>query len=133
MPDPFPRAKIIPDFSGNACQGHTPEDQEKLWDAANRLVNARGLAVRLTGWLSQHVQSAAGGLDALGHRALGAAWDAFAARTSNLPFAAILSGRQTLKIGEIGAARLIAAVVVWLAVIWAHPLAFGVSPLPWSG
>ena len=75
MPDPFPRAKIIPDFSGNACQGHTPEDQEKLWDAANRLVNARGLAVRLTGWLSQHVQSAAGGLDALGHRVLGAAWD----------------------------------------------------------
>ncbi len=75
MPAPSSRTKITPDFSGNACQGHTPENQEKLWDAANRLVNARGLAIRMTGWLSQHVQNAAGGLESLGHRALGAAWD----------------------------------------------------------
>ena len=75
MSDLFRRSRTAPDFSGNACQGHSQEDRDKLWDAANRLVNARSMAVRVTAWLSTHIQGAAGGLDAIGHRVFGAAWD----------------------------------------------------------
>ena len=75
MPDLFRRAKTQPDFSSNACQSHSPEDQQKLWDAANRLVHARTTAVRLTAWLSNHIMGAAGGLEAIGHRLFGVAWN----------------------------------------------------------
>ena len=104
-----------------------------IWAFGHLLVSGNLAGLLLFGSMLLLAVLGTSSIDAKRKLALGAAWDAFAARTSNLPFAAILSGRQTLKIGEIGAARVIAAVVVWLAVIWAHPLAFGVSPLPWSG
>jgi uncharacterized membrane protein len=69
-------------------------------------------------------------IDAKRRRALGEKWDAFAARTSAIPFAAIVQGRQSLKIGEIGWWRLALAVIVWAALVWVHPYAFGASPLP---
>ena len=71
-----------------------------------------------------------GSIDAKRRRALGEAWDAFAAKTSAVPFAAIATGRQSLSIGEIGWWRLGMAVIVWGALVFAHPLLFGVSPLP---
>lgn len=68
-------------------------------------------------------------IDAKRRKALGAKWDAFAAQTSNVPFGAVLSGRQKLSLGEIGWWRLALAVAIWAALLWAHPLLFGVSPL----
>jgi uncharacterized membrane protein len=56
-------------------------------------------------------------------------WPAFAAVTSNLPFAAIVGGRQRLSLAEIGWWRLGLAVVVWALVLWLHPWLFGVDPL----
>lgn len=57
----------------------------------------------------------------------GAAWNGFVARTSNVPFGAIASGRQTLNIGEIGLGRLVAALVVFLFLLGAHQHIFGES------
>ena len=71
-------------------------------------------------------------IDGKRRRKLGAAWDGFAAQTSGAPFAAIATGRQTLKLGEIGWWRLGVAVIVWGALVFAHPMLFGVSPLPGS-
>lgn len=68
-------------------------------------------------------------IDAKRRKALGAKWDAFAAQTSNVPFGAILTGRQKLSLGEIGWWRLLLAVAIWAALLWAHPMLFGVSPL----
>ncbi len=68
-------------------------------------------------------------IDAKRKKALGAKWDAFAAQTSNIPFGAVLSGRQKLSLGEIGWWRLALAVAIWAALLWAHPMLFGVSPL----
>jgi len=67
-------------------------------------------------------------IDAKRRKALGARYDAFVAQTSNIPFAAILAGRQKLSLGEIGWWRLLLAVMVWAALIWAHPMLFGVDP-----
>ena len=61
---------------------------------------------------------------------LGPTWEAFAGQTSNVPFAAILSGRQKLSLGEIGWWRILLGVVVWAALAWGHPYMFGVAALP---
>src|SRR6185312_5162976 len=62
-------------------------------DAAGIILFAGMLALALFGTVS---------IDAKRKRALGKSWDAFAAQTSNVPFAAIAAGRQRLDIGEIG-------------------------------
>ena len=67
-------------------------------------------------------------IDAKRRRKLGAAWDGFAARTSNLPFAALASGRAKLKWREILDWRLAVAVVLYLALLFGHQSLMGVSP-----
>ena len=68
-------------------------------------------------------------LDAKKARQHGKRWKRFAADTSNLPFRAILEGRQELALGEIGAWRIALAVALFVTVLLAHPRLFGVSPL----
>jgi hypothetical protein len=80
MTDPYSQAKSVPDLADNACTGLTEADRRALWDAANRLVNARGLAVSLTASLSKTVLGVAGRLDGAGHRVFGSAWDGIEAR-----------------------------------------------------
>ncbi len=69
-------------------------------------------------------------IDAKRKRAFGPKWERFAAVTSNVPFAAILSGRNTLRFGEIGAWQFAAAGATWGAMLAAHPWLFGVPALP---
>jgi len=69
-------------------------------------------------------------IDAKRRRVFGAKWQRFAAATSNVPFAAIAAGRNTLRLGEIGAWRFAAAVGVWAVLLAAHPWLFGVPALP---
>ncbi len=57
-------------------------------------------------------------------------WGVFLQRTSNLPFQAILQGRQKFVPGEIGLARLTAALALYVALAWAHPRLFGVPVVP---
>jgi uncharacterized membrane protein len=90
-------------------------------DLASLVLFGSILALSIFGTLS---------IDAKRKRALGATWDAFAAQTSNVPFGAIASGRQSLKIGEIGWWRLALAVALWAGMIALHPIAFGVKALP---
>jgi len=59
---------------------------------------------------------------------MGADWDHFAAKTSLIPFGAILTGRNKLSLGEIGIVRLAAAVIVFGLVFWGHPWLFGATP-----
>ena len=62
--------------------------------------------------------------------ALGESWRSFAAQTSIIPFAAILTGRSRLALGEIGWWRPAIAVLAYAAVLHLHRWLFGVSPLP---
>ena len=59
----------------------------------------------------------------------GADWQRFADASSNLPFAAILAGRQRLVLAEIGWWRIALALVIYVALLAAHPWLFGASPL----
>jgi uncharacterized membrane protein len=69
-------------------------------------------------------------LEAKKRRRHGAEWRAFAAVTSNVPFQAILEGRQRLVWSELGWWRVALAVALFGLVLWGHRWAFGVSPLP---
>jgi uncharacterized membrane protein len=69
-------------------------------------------------------------IDAKLRRRLGPAWEAFAAKTSNIPFAAVLAGRNTLNIGESLGWRFWLALLLFLIVLFAHSRLFGVSPFP---
>jgi uncharacterized membrane protein len=58
----------------------------------------------------------------------GAQWQEFAAASSNLPFAAILAGRQHLVLSEIGWRRVGAALALYVVLLAVHPWLFGLSP-----
>jgi uncharacterized membrane protein len=67
-------------------------------------------------------------IDAKRRRKLGPAWDGFAAQTSNVPFAAILSGRNTFRAGEYFDWRFAVAALLFVALLFGHVYIFGVSP-----
>jgi uncharacterized membrane protein len=69
-------------------------------------------------------------IDAKRARKMGAEWAAFAGKTSNVPFAAILAGRNSLKLAEILTYRQLAALGAFLALLFLHAWAFGASPFP---
>jgi uncharacterized membrane protein len=101
-----------------------------IWAAGHLLVNGDLASLILFGTLLILSVFGTMSIDAKRRRALGEKWDAFARQTSAAPFAAIAQGRQALKLGEIGWWRIALALAIWAALVWAHPMLFGVSPLP---
>jgi uncharacterized membrane protein len=69
-------------------------------------------------------------IDAKRRRKLGSAWEAFAQKTSSVPFAAILSGRNSMAsaMKEIGVVRPLVALIAYALVIVFHGRFFG-APL----
>jgi uncharacterized membrane protein len=100
-----------------------------LWAAGHLLVNGDGPSILLFGSLLALAVLGTFSIDAKRKRALGLKWETFAAMTSNAPFGAILAGRQKLSLSEIGWWRILLAVAVFAAVLFAHPYVFGVDPL----
>jgi len=101
-----------------------------LWAAGHLLVNGDAASQALFGSLLVLAITGTVSIDAKRRRKLGAAWDGFAAQTSNLPFAAVAAGRQSVRLGEIGWWRIGLAVAVWAGLVWAHPWLFGVRAAP---
>jgi uncharacterized membrane protein len=102
-----------------------------LWAFGHLLVNGDPPSLVLFGSLLLLALFGTASIDAKRRRALGSKWNAFAAQTSNIPFLAVIQGRQPLGLGlaEIGAWRVLAAVVVWIGLMLAHPFLFGVGVL----
>lgn len=69
-------------------------------------------------------------IDAKRSKRLGKDWDVFARATSNVPFAAILAGRTSLSIREIGIARLAGGIATYAIFLFVHHYLFSVSPFP---
>lgn len=101
-----------------------------IWAAGHLLVNGDRASLVLFGSLLVLALFGTSSIDAKRKRALGATWDGFAAQTSNVPFAAIAGGRQSLNLGEIGWWRILLALAVWAGLTWGHPYLFGVAALP---
>ena len=67
-------------------------------------------------------------IDARKADALGEGWKRFAAATSNVPFLAIIQGRNRLRLAEIGWWKILAGFLLYLVLLALHPWLFGVKP-----
>jgi uncharacterized membrane protein len=101
-----------------------------LWAATHLALNGDVASLALFGTLLVLALIGPLLIDAKRRRVFGAKWERFAAVTSSVPFAAIVAGRNTLRVEEIGAWRIIAAIATWAAMLVAHPWLFGVPALP---
>lgn len=68
-------------------------------------------------------------IDARRTRANDPGWGVFLQATSNLPFLAVLEGRQKIAPAEIGLWRVALALAAYVVLLWLHPQLFGVSPI----
>ncbi|HEX2560734.1 NnrU family protein [Phenylobacterium sp.] len=100
-----------------------------LWALGHLVINGDRASLILFGSLLILAVTGTASIDAKRKRALGPAWDGFAAQTSNIPFAAIVAGRQRLIWREIGVWRILAGVAVYLALVLGHPHFTGVPAL----
>lgn len=100
-----------------------------IWAAGHLLVNGDAPSLLLFGSMLALAVFGTVSIDAKRRRALGTSYVAFEEQTSNVPFAAIVTGRQRLSLSEIGWWKLLLAVAIWAAVLFAHPFVFGVNPL----
>jgi uncharacterized membrane protein len=101
-----------------------------VWAAGHLMVNGDLASFVLFGGLLFVALVGTVSIDAKRRRALGLAWAGFEAQTSNIPFAAILRGRQRLSLPEVGPGRILAAIAVWAILAVVHPFLFGVRALP---
>jgi uncharacterized membrane protein len=67
-------------------------------------------------------------IDARKAGALGAEWQRFTAATSNVPFGAIVNGRNRFDLAEIGWRRIGVGCGVYVVALMAHPHFFGARP-----
>lgn len=101
-----------------------------IWAVGHLIVNGDRAGVTLFGTMLVLAMVGTTSIDAKRRRALGPAWEPFARQTSNIPFAAILAGRQSLRLGEIGLWRPLAAVVIYGVLLVGHGHLFGAPALP---
>ena len=101
-----------------------------LWAAAHLPPNGDQATVLFFG---SFIVLSLGGIWHIERRRLAAqgdAWRAFAAQTSVVPFAAILTGRCRLDLRGIGPIRLLAGMGSYVALLFVHGWLTGASPLP---
>jgi uncharacterized membrane protein len=93
-----------------------------LWSLAHLVVNGDLASVILFGSLLVLSLGGTASIDAKKRRQLGEKWQQFAAATSNIPFGAIVAGRNTLgpALAEIGIVRPLVAVLVYAALFVLH-------------
>jgi len=104
-------------------------DSIALWAAAHLYANGDLASVLLFGAILVTAVNGTLSIDRKRHRAMGARWDAFEAQTSRIPFAAILAGRNELRLGELSLWRLALGVILFLVALFLHGTVLGVSPI----
>jgi uncharacterized membrane protein len=101
-----------------------------VWSFTHLLLNGDLASVILFGAFLILAVGGPFSIDRKRKKALGDRWNRFAAVTSNVPFMAIVEGRNSLALGEIGWWRPVLALVLYGLFLHLHKYLFGVSPLP---
>ena len=101
-----------------------------LWALVHLLANGHLAALVLFGTMLILALAGPPLIDAKRAKVYGAAWESYTAVTSNLPFAAILTGRTRISFAEIGWRRIAGGLALYVAALLAHVHVFGVTPLP---
>jgi uncharacterized membrane protein len=101
-----------------------------LWALVHLIANGDVASFLFFGALAVTALAGTASIDAKRRRALGPAWQSFAAQTSIVPFAAIAKGRTRLKMGEITPWRWAIAIAAYALFLGGHSHIFGVSPFP---
>ena len=97
-----------------------------IWAAGHLLVNGDLASLILFGSLLALSVLGPWSIDAKRVRALGPKYRTFMEQTSNVPFGAILTGKQRLRVGEIGWRLAVALLVYLLLLLFGHPWIAGV-------
>lgn len=102
-----------------------------LWALVHLVGNGDWAALVFFGAWAVVALAGTDSIDGKRARKLGAeAWQKFAAKTSILPFGAILAGRNRFAAGEIGAWRWALGLAVYAVLLASHGPLGGVSPFP---
>lgn len=101
-----------------------------LWAAFHLAANGDAASVVFFGTFLVLAVAGTFSIDAKRARKMTAGWIEFAGRTSNVPFVAILAGRNSLRLGELLTYRQAAALLVYLVLLFAHAWLFSASPFP---
>lgn len=100
-----------------------------IWAAGHLLANGERFAVMLFGALGVMALFGARSIDRKGAARNPEGWAKFAAVTSNIPFAAIVQGRNRLALGEMWW-RLLIALAAYLGFAMLHGMIIGVPAIP---
>jgi|HigsolmetaAR203D_1030402.scaffolds.fasta_scaffold00064_74 uncharacterized membrane protein len=103
-----------------------------LWAVAHMVPNGDLASVLFFGFLAVLALGGTIFIDARNRRSRPAVFAPFELKTSNLPFLAILQGRQELgrAVRELGFWRLAGAVALYAALLHGHRFLFGAVPFP---
>lgn len=101
-----------------------------VWSAIHLAMNGDLASVVLFGTFLALSLFGTVSIDAKRRRKLGEQWMPFARATSNIPFGAILTGRNTFKAGEYFDWRFFLTLAIFAAALLAHARVIGVSPFP---
>jgi len=101
-----------------------------VWAAVHALANGDLASVIFFGALFVLSFFGTFSIDAKRKRKSADAWDKFASKTSNVPFAAIIAGRNVLPVREIFGWRFLIAAVLFVIVLVGHSRIFHASPFP---
>lgn len=101
-----------------------------LWGACHVAVNPDPPSLLFFGALVALAVLGPLSIDAKRRRRHGDDWARFAAVTSNVPFAAILAGRNQLSLGELGVWRIALGAALYGVFLAIHPWLFSADPLP---
>jgi uncharacterized membrane protein/mono/diheme cytochrome c family protein len=101
-----------------------------LWAGAHLLANGELRAILV--FVAILVLAVAGMVHIDRRRAasLGATWEGYRAKTSLVPFVALIRRKTRLDLKGIGIVRVLAAAFVYVAILHMHALVIGASPMP---
>lgn len=101
-----------------------------IWAALHLLATGDAAAALLFGGLLILSLGGMAHLDARRAAAGGEAWRTFSARTSLVPFLAIVQGRARLSLTEIGWGRIILGLVLYALLLFGHEWVIGLDVVP---